>query len=329
MVILAVTFVTLLQELELVRCQRLRARELGRRVGGREVDLVAVIVAELEDRRLDGEALAARDEAAPVGAAAELAVGHDLQARPPPAARPRRGWRVSWMRRSAGGSGPSPRHAAEGLAQRLGAQQAADVVGAERRAARRRWRPSRATPGACRDGRNFDRRIEFYNCIDQAAARVLDRYRRAPGDAHDHPYASLASRSATAGVLRRADAIVDAAASVFAERGYHGTTTQAIADVLGMRQASLYYYFPSKEAALELVCARGVDGFVESAEAIARRRRHAARKARRADRRAPGAQRRPSATTSRCSSTSAAICPTPAAAASAARAGASSAASSR
>jgi TetR/AcrR family transcriptional regulator, cholesterol catabolism regulator len=70
-------------------------------------------------------------------------------------------------------------------------------------------------------------------------------------------------------LLRRADAIVDAAASVFAERGYHGASTQAIADVLGMRQASLYYYFASKEAALELVCEKGVDGFVESAEAIA------------------------------------------------------------
>ena len=68
-------------------------------------------------------------------------------------------------------------------------------------------------------------------------------------------------------VLRRSDEISDAAARVFAERGYHGTTTQAIADVLGMRQASLYYYFPSKEAALELVCARGTDGFVEGAEA--------------------------------------------------------------
>jgi TetR/AcrR family transcriptional regulator, cholesterol catabolism regulator len=69
-------------------------------------------------------------------------------------------------------------------------------------------------------------------------------------------------------LLRRAEAIVDAAASVFAARGYHGTSTQAIADVLGLRQASLYYYFPSKEAALELVCERGVDGFVEAAEAI-------------------------------------------------------------
>ena len=69
-------------------------------------------------------------------------------------------------------------------------------------------------------------------------------------------------------VLRRADEIVDAAASVFAARGFHGTSTQAIADVLGMRQASLYYYFPSKEAALQLVCEKGVDGFMESAEAI-------------------------------------------------------------
>ena len=69
-------------------------------------------------------------------------------------------------------------------------------------------------------------------------------------------------------VLRRADEIVDAAASMFAARGFHGTSTQAIADVLGMRQASLYYYFPSKEAALQLVCEKGVDGFLDNAEAI-------------------------------------------------------------
>jgi AcrR family transcriptional regulator len=68
---------------------------------------------------------------------------------------------------------------------------------------------------------------------------------------------------------RRAAEIVDAAAEVFAERGYHGASTQAIADVLGIRQASLYYYFPSKEAALEQVCMRGVEGFVEQAAATA------------------------------------------------------------
>src|SRR6266700_4912682 len=68
---------------------------------------------------------------------------------------------------------------------------------------------------------------------------------------------------------RRAPEIIDAAARVFAERGFHGATTQDIADVLGIRQASLYYYFASKEAALELVCLKGVEGFFEAAKAIA------------------------------------------------------------
>ena len=68
---------------------------------------------------------------------------------------------------------------------------------------------------------------------------------------------------------RRAPQIIDAAARVFAERGFHGATTQDIADVLGIRQASLYYYFSSKEAALELVCLKGVEGFVEAAKKIA------------------------------------------------------------
>jgi AcrR family transcriptional regulator len=70
---------------------------------------------------------------------------------------------------------------------------------------------------------------------------------------------------------KRASEIVDAAARVFALRGYHGTSTQDIADALGLKQASLYYYFPSKEAALERVCEHGVEGFVEAAEAILRR----------------------------------------------------------
>lgn len=78
----------------------------------------------------------------------------------------------------------------------------------------------------------------------------------------------VATRAAVA-PRRRAAEIVDAAAFVFSERGYHGASTQDIADVLGIRQASLYYYFPSKEAALEAVCMRGVEGFVEQAAATA------------------------------------------------------------
>jgi TetR/AcrR family transcriptional regulator, cholesterol catabolism regulator len=85
-------------------------------------------------------------------------------------------------------------------------------------------------------------------------------------------FAIIAERNATPAVRKRRAEIIEAAAEVFAARGYHGATTQDIADVLGIRQASLYYYFGSKEQALELVCTGGVEGYVERAEAIARAR---------------------------------------------------------
>ena len=68
---------------------------------------------------------------------------------------------------------------------------------------------------------------------------------------------------------RRMAQIVDAAAAVFAQKGYHGASTQDIADQLGMRQASLYYYFGSKEEALAAVCRIGVEGYVERARTVA------------------------------------------------------------
>ncbi len=80
---------------------------------------------------------------------------------------------------------------------------------------------------------------------------------------------SLASPRRAANRRRRAPQIIEAAARVFAERGFHGATTQDIADVLGIRQASLYYYFSSKEEALEIVCLKGVEGFFEAGKAIA------------------------------------------------------------
>jgi AcrR family transcriptional regulator len=79
-----------------------------------------------------------------------------------------------------------------------------------------------------------------------------------------------AAKRARANARRRTPEMIEAAARVFAERGFHGATTQDIADVLGIRQASLYYYFSSKEAALELVCLQGVAGFVETAKSIAK-----------------------------------------------------------
>lgn len=60
--------------------------------------------------------------------------------------------------------------------------------------------------------------------------------------------------------------VLDAAAAVFAEKGYLGTTMQNIATKIGIRQSSLYYYASSKEALLEAVCAVGIQGFLDTAE---------------------------------------------------------------
>lgn len=79
---------------------------------------------------------------------------------------------------------------------------------------------------------------------------------------------------------RRATEVTETAAAVFSEKGYHGATTQDIADRLGIRQASLYYYIPSKEVALWQVCRLGVAGFVEQATDIAGRPDSAADKVR-------------------------------------------------
>jgi AcrR family transcriptional regulator len=69
---------------------------------------------------------------------------------------------------------------------------------------------------------------------------------------------------------RRSAEIVAAAAKVFARRGYHGASTQDIADVMGIRQGSIYYYFASKEVALEAVCADGIAEYEANARRVQR-----------------------------------------------------------
>jgi AcrR family transcriptional regulator len=67
---------------------------------------------------------------------------------------------------------------------------------------------------------------------------------------------------------QRRDEVNDAAAAVFSEKGYDGASTKDIADRLGLQQGSVYYYFPSKEAALLEVCLKGVDEHVRQLELI-------------------------------------------------------------
>jgi TetR/AcrR family transcriptional regulator, cholesterol catabolism regulator len=63
---------------------------------------------------------------------------------------------------------------------------------------------------------------------------------------------------------------IKAAASVFAEKGFHGASTRDIAECLGIKQGSLYYYFRSKEEALGEVCLFGIEDYVRRMERIAK-----------------------------------------------------------
>jgi AcrR family transcriptional regulator len=64
-------------------------------------------------------------------------------------------------------------------------------------------------------------------------------------------------------------AAIRAAATVFAEKGFHGACTKDIAERMGIKQGSLYYYFKSKEEALGEVCLYGIQDYVEHMATIA------------------------------------------------------------
>jgi AcrR family transcriptional regulator len=62
---------------------------------------------------------------------------------------------------------------------------------------------------------------------------------------------------------------IRSAAAVFAEKGFHGSSTRDIAEHMGIKQGSLYYYFKSKEEALGEVCLFGIEDYVDHMKAIA------------------------------------------------------------
>lgn len=71
----------------------------------------------------------------------------------------------------------------------------------------------------------------------------------------------MSSRAKLSGDERRA-AIIQAVRRVFAERGFHGTTTRALAEAAGVSEALLFKHFPNKEAlfsAMQLSCCRAQD----------------------------------------------------------------------
>ncbi|WP_051342773.1 TetR/AcrR family transcriptional regulator [Pseudonocardia spinosispora] len=66
------------------------------------------------------------------------------------------------------------------------------------------------------------------------------------------------------------ETVLDAALTLFAERGYHGTALSQIAQHLGIRTPSLYNHMRSKQELLEMIVSQTLDVVLaEFAEAIA------------------------------------------------------------
>src|SRR5579872_4317058 len=63
-----------------------------------------------------------------------------------------------------------------------------------------------------------------------------------------------------------AERIIDAALASFASRGYEATSLDALAESLGMRKQSILYWFPSKEALLEVLIDRSAAELAEALE---------------------------------------------------------------
>ncbi|WP_336084349.1 TetR/AcrR family transcriptional regulator [Nocardia sp. SSK8] len=64
------------------------------------------------------------------------------------------------------------------------------------------------------------------------------------------------------GTTPRAE-ILDAAAELFTTRGYAKTSTRAVADAVGIRQASLYHHFAAKDDILDALLAATIAGPAE------------------------------------------------------------------
>jgi AcrR family transcriptional regulator len=71
----------------------------------------------------------------------------------------------------------------------------------------------------------------------------------------------MGARAKLSAEERRA-AIIQAVRRVFADKGFHGTTTRELADAAGVSEALLFKHFPNKEAlfsAMQLTCCKSQD----------------------------------------------------------------------
>lgn len=73
-----------------------------------------------------------------------------------------------------------------------------------------------------------------------------------------NPEAYVSEKEVTGKQSARRQQAIDAAAAIFARKGYGGASTRAIADALGIKVASLYFHIASKEDALAEICLHGM-----------------------------------------------------------------------
>ena len=66
----------------------------------------------------------------------------------------------------------------------------------------------------------------------------------------------------------RKEEILDVATRLFAERGYEGTSMNDVAERVGMRKASLFYHFATKDALYEAVLDRLIASLQVSLDAV-------------------------------------------------------------
>jgi TetR/AcrR family transcriptional regulator, cholesterol catabolism regulator len=91
----------------------------------------------------------------------------------------------------------------------------------------------------------------------------------------------MASKPATAKTSRprsaeryqqRREEVVDIAARVFAERGYHATSIDDLSDATGLQRGGLYHYIGGKQELLIRIHERFIEPLLETAREIARRK---------------------------------------------------------
>jgi len=66
--------------------------------------------------------------------------------------------------------------------------------------------------------------------------------------------------------------IIQAAAQIFREKGYHGASMQDIADAVGLQKASLYHHVSSKQEILGAILDQALDRLISDLEPVAESR---------------------------------------------------------